>query len=308
MKAIITVLILVPLIAWSGAPNDQDTTPDDPIKIQSLRKRFYEYGTPVEGKEPFKVLFIGNSYTASAGGQYYIVPEMLAESGRFGVAASYIRAGETLEGFVKKNAGGDEDKFKGELDTMIGLEKWNAVVIQSWHGARTLDNPAFFDNLEIIVHKIRENHPGTFIVLYMTWSGQNAPEGQEVITANCVKAAKRFDLLLAPAGEAAWAAKQLTDSLRIHRTEKDSHPGLDGGYLIACTIFSALTGRSAEGLSHRYTIPISYDFPVVVRTPNRNEILKEQYGDAKEADYVIDPKKAAVMQKIAWQECNKFNR
>ena len=134
----------------------------------------------------------------------------------------------------------------------------------------------------------------------MVWSSQNDPDRQKVISASCREGAKRLGLVLAPAGEAAWKLRAQRDDVQLYRTAKDSHPGYDGGYLVACTLFAAITDTSPVGLPTTLQLPASYDFPVPVRTPDRAAKVKA-LGPGPTYPLVVGKDKGAALQKVAWE-------
>ena len=308
---------------------DQFRTPDDPIPQAVSGKA--AIGTSAETLD---ILLIGNSYTASAGGQKNLLDVFLKARGQTPDIHTYIRAGETLQGFVLKNSGTEElglweqrglerqtteeakaaykerilesrRKDKGGLDEAIGKKEWDVVVIQVWTGASMPEALDFQNSLTQIVDKIRAKSADARIVLYMVWCSQDSPDKQEVISQSCSEGAKRLELVVAPAGEAAWEVLSERDDVQMFRTEKDSHPGYDGGYLIACALFAAITDTFPVGLPTTLSLPASYDFPIPVRTPERNEKIKELGPGPK---YTMDAgaEKGAAMQAAAWKSYERY--
>jgi hypothetical protein len=306
---------------------DQAVTPDDAIPAAEAQKP----STDGEGK-PVRMLFLGNSYTACAGGQPNLVPGLMRLQGQEVSVAVHIRAGETLEGFWLKNAGeeltarqqkvfdrqADDARRElfmtkirkerkatiGSLDALLAKGPYDVVVIQAWLGARTPGGPAFHKYADLLVEKIRKACPDARIVLYMTWGSQNKPAEQKVIAENCYQAALKNDMIVAPAGEATWALLAERKDLKMFRTEKDSHPGHDGAYVIACTLYAAVTGKSPVGLPTEVMAPVSYDFPIGVKDPER-AAKQKALGHPKEVKWSIDPEKAAAIQKHAWAACGR---
>ena len=156
----------------------------------------------------------------------------------------------------------------------------------------------FVDYVGKIVKTFRETSPEARIVLYMTWGSQNKPEEQDVISDSCYEAARKYDLIVAPAGEAAWAVKKSHPDLMLHRDPKDSHPGCIGAYLAACTIFTAITETTPIDLPTSMMIPVSYDFPYTVRTEGYSENFRN-IDKKKPVEWKIDAETASVIQKAA---------
>lgn len=323
----ITVLsVLSTCSAGAQTVPDQIRTRDDPVsQIEDTKP--HEEADAVE--ETLDILLIGNSYTASAGGQNNLLSVLLRARGYHPDIHTYLRAGETLQGFVLKNDATDELGYweqraydrqetaetklayrertlekrkitRGGLDAAIDKRKWDVVVIQVWTGASMPSELDFQNSLTRIVEKVRGKNRDARIVLYMVWSSQNRPDQQGVISESCRKGAERLGLVLAPVGEAAWKILAERGDMRFFRTKKDSHPGYVGGYLIACTLFAAITGATPVGLPTTLSLPANYDFPVPVRTPDRDRKIHE-LGPGPNYTFDVGANKGATLQAAAWK-------
>lgn len=278
-------------------------------------------GTPYESTRPeqkaagaIRIAFIGSSYMAAAGGQQNLVPALLRSQGgkvevgtRLGPGMSVVKQIHYNKGLipprylryldrVKERHGAESkeytealrkhrewaEKGRGRLDGVLEAGRWATVVF----GARGTDE--VFDRcVDEMVEKIRRTNPGAGIYLYNTWTDQQEPEDQKAVTAAANRAALRKDIGIIPAGEAMHAAHAAKPELKIFRSDTDSHPGMHGSYLIACTIYAALTGESPVGLPNSLLIPTSYDFG-----DPESEQTKE---------FELEPAVARFLQETAWE-------
>ena len=154
---------------------------------------------------------------------------------------------------------------RGKLDRAAFVDKiaWDYVVLQT--ASRDRMDPVYAKTDEAIIElcrRFREAKANCRIVLYETWSAQDKP-GDQAQATKCFKAmAKAHDMLHAPVGPAMHEAHARHPGLKIFRTEKDSHPGHHGGYLVACVLYATITGQTPLGLPHKLNLPGSYDFPL----------------------------------------------
>jgi hypothetical protein len=273
---------------------------------------------PSESRRTGKVrmLFIGSSYLAAAGGQSYLVPALLAPKGwridvgvRMGPGMSVVKQyyydrGElapwhlaTLERIAARSGADSEEyktrrarmeqevaKAKGLLTKVLDAGDWEHVILC---GAGT--DKTFHDCTDAVVAQIREKSPKAKIYLYNTWVPQGYPDTQEAVTREGIRACLRNGLTHIPCGEAMHAAHKARGDLQIFRTKTDSHPGLHGGYLLACAICAAITGQSPVGLPEAVTIPTSYDF------------MKESESGKKQAEFRVTPDSATFLQETVWR-------
>ena len=275
-----------------------------------------------------KIFFLGNSYSGAAGDQMNLVPAFLHSRGWKVTPAAYYRAGEDLVGFWERNAGyellpGDRAMLArmttdaereahraavkrargqtiGELDRALKANKWDVFVLQSSLDTAQPQRFEFQKYARLLAGTMRQNNPRARVVLYMIWSSQNDPKGQQVMSDSCYEAARANGLVLAPVGEAFWKVHAERPGIILHRTPQDSHPSTAGGYLIAMSLYAAVTGESPVGLPNTVMIPVSYDFPIAVNVQHRKE--KTQALNRKQpVEFAVDKDQAAFLQQTAWK-------
>lgn len=181
-----------------------------------------------------------------------------------------------------------------ELDAVGRLlaskEEWDYVVIDAWHLGRkrgafgTTDVPAEFPAaVAAFAKQVRAHSPGCTVILFPWWipDGPNATTaGAMAVFRRCAEEARRNDLLVATTGPAYAEALLARPDLRVRKSKADAHPGADGAYLNACSLYAAITGKSPVGLPAMLTLTAP---------------------DGKKADYAVGAADAKYLQELAWK-------
>jgi hypothetical protein len=274
--------------------------------------------TAVQAKD-ISILFIGNSMTASAGGQEEIVPALLRSQGWNVKTADSYGPGMTLAGHWFNNLGqldrAREDKIKeaearreaagaayetawenefekretfvkrkGILDAALAAQpQWNFVVLQT--SSKEAADPDYYQTHEaapLLIKKIRAHSPDAKIIFYPSWPPNGDAEKASQYAAfrkTMMKKYNFFDFI--PMMEAMFSARAQRPDLAIHRNPGNVHPGKDGGYLIACLLYCAVTGESPVGLPCTLTVAETYDH--------------------KNTQFTVTPDTAKFLQQTAWK-------
>lgn len=243
------------------------------------------------------ILFIGNSMTASAGGQEQLVPALLRSKGWTVQTADTYGPGMTLAGHWLNNQGkldrAREDQIreaearreaaesaydrdwenefekretflnrKGELDRALACQaKWDFVVLQT--SSSEAKDPEYYQTHEAapeLVKMIRNHSPQAKIIFYQPWPRNATSEETRLFSSFRKDMVERyqFDEFI-PMMEAMLYARSARPNLAIHRKEGDVHPGYEGGYLTACLFYCAITGESPVGLPAAFPVEETYD-------------------------------------------------
>jgi hypothetical protein len=180
-----------------------------------------------------------------------------------------------------------------ELDAVSRLlgskVEWDYVVVDAWHFGRkrgefgsTAVPAGFADAVAAFVKQVRAHSPKSTIILFPWWipGGPNATnEGAMDVFRQCAEQAKRNDIWVATTGPAYMEARLARPDLRMTKSKTDAHPGADGAYINACSLFAAITGQSPEGLP---------------------ATLKITGAGGKKEDYAVLPDDAKYLQELAW--------
>lgn len=199
-----------------------------------------------------KVLFIGNSYTATNN-----LPKVIEE-----IAQSM---GDTLV-YDEYSPGGQKFQAHSTDPTVaskINSQKWDIVVLQAQS-----QEPSFppaqvasetYPYAKKLDSMILKNNSCTETMFFMTWGRQNGDasncanypvictyEGMQMrLRESYLQMAQDNSAIVAPVGSA-W--KQIRDSFTsINLYSSDgSHPSFDGTYLAACVFYASIFHRSPE--------------------------------------------------------------
>lgn len=283
--------------------------------------------TSLQAKD-INILFIGNSMTASAGGQQELVAALLRSQGWTVQTSDSYGPGMTLAGHWLNNQGkmdrwrneqieqnlkriaeskGTSDSYdrdwenehdrrdsflkrKGHLDRALAAQpKWDIVTLQT--SSNEPNDPDYYQTHEAapeLVKMIREHSPDAKIIFYQPWPYNATGEETPLYSAFRKDMVERYQLYdFIPMMEAMLCARTERPDLAIHRKEGDVHPGYEGGYLIACLFYSAITGESPVGLPCAFTVAETYDH--------------------KSTEFSITPEAAAFLQKTAWDFFQRRN-
>lgn len=193
-----------------------------------------------------KILFIGNSYT-----YFNSSPELLK-----GLAKEKFPDHVVETQLVSQGGMTLERHWKGDraLEALKSKD-WDYVVLQdqSKLGMGTIiddrtyfgETSLFFEYARRFDAEIKKTTAET--VFFMTWSTENHPEEQEILTHAYSSMAKELGAKLAPVG-LVWDAVRDQDQMNLYYSD-GSHPSAYGSYLIATTMFATLFGESPVDLS-----------------------------------------------------------
>lgn len=197
--------------------------------------------------DTLRVLFLGNSYTAS-NGLPSVVSALAADLGTTVVWQANTPGGATLQGHT-----GNASSL-----ALIEAENWDFVVLQEQSQLPSFPNNQvqtdFFPAVESLVNTIRYSHPCAVPLLFMTWGRENGDasncanwppvctyEGmQELLTQRYLEAADLTEAWCAPVGRI-WQELRETTDLALYQPD-GSHPSAVGTYVAASTLAVAMLG------------------------------------------------------------------
>ncbi len=203
-----------------------------------------------DDQKPLKVLFIGSSHTLRGN-----IPELvtqMAASASEGqprlIAGDYIRMGTGLKTFW--DAGDTLDTARG----VISAEPWDAVVFETFYNMSKEDILKYGSLISDLIRN-QKAQP----VIYETPIAKAAlyPEKFEKFHADNLNLVKVANIPVAPS-VAAWMkifGPKPTPEQLAGLYDDWIHASPKGAYVTACCIYSALTGRSPQGLYHPRDIP-----------------------------------------------------
>ena len=186
---------------------------------------------------PTRILFVGNSYTTRNNLPRLIVGLAAdAEHSRPVEVETISAGGASLRRHW--NAGGPQEALaKGQWDYVV-LQEQSTLPVKN--RARYHDNVRLFA-AETARHELR-------VALYLTWSRQQAPQAQPLITSAVQDIAVEVGATVVPVGPA-WHIAMREDPSLVLYTDDGSHPTAAGSYLAACVFLVALFGERPIGSS-----------------------------------------------------------
>jgi hypothetical protein len=233
-----------------------------------------------DGADTVKVLFIGNSYT-SVNNLPGLLIELAAHESKPLDAEMVVVGGATLTSHWQA----------GKALAAIHRSHWDYVVLQEQstlgsgevvNGIDQIGNPnSFHQYVRLFNTEIQK--AGAKTILYLTWSRQNAPQNQAVLTKAYMDIAHELNLIVAPAG-LAWQQVSKTYPSAVLYQDDGSHPNPIGSYLAACVFYATIYQKSPEGL------------PARISNTLVDDAGEPQFGDAN-----LNPQDARALQQIAWQ-------
>ena len=203
----------------------------------------------------FSVLFLGNSYVYEND-----LPKLLR-----GVGASLrvqINTDASTHGKWKLSDHARSPKTLKKLDA----GRWDAVILQEQSLIPGFDDARFDAEsapfAAALIERARAASPNARIVFYSTWGWRDGDQKhcreipavcsyaghQERVTRSYQRLAAPHDAVVAPVGEAWRRVRAEHPEVNLYQDD-GSHPSLEGSYLAACVLFSALTRQGVMGAS-----------------------------------------------------------
>jgi hypothetical protein len=200
-----------------------------------------------------RVLFIGNSYTASGD-----MPTMFLELAKAG--------GHPVEVGMSKQGGWDLSDHLKANKTINALKskKWNYVVLQEQTripSVEELRTEKMYPAVREFNRLIRER--GATPLFFVTWARQDGwPEAgmvnyesmQDQIDEGYMKIAQELNAPVAPVGAAWRMVVNEHPDMKLWQ-EDGSQPTKRGSYLAACVFYAVIFGESPVGLPYYAELP-----------------------------------------------------
>jgi hypothetical protein len=203
----------------------------------------------IGAQDTTSVLFIGNSFTFM-----YKMPDMFKD-----IAASYGK-NVFVQKSVKEGMGWQYHASTRATYDAINSRKWDVVIIQEQSNMpaqpQSVIDKSSIPYARQLVDSIRKNSECTRIFLYMTWAYRDGnPHWSEIgnyaamqkrVNETYMRYADIFNLQIAPIG-AVWSyVRNSYPGLNLYH--KDNHHSSHlGSYLVACTFYTSIFGKSAYG-------------------------------------------------------------
>jgi hypothetical protein len=161
---------------------------------------------------------------------------------------------------IQMNLEGEYPRLDAVNEILGSTRKWDYVVIDAWHlgreqvekdPARASVPPEFPNAVAAFAKQVRAHSPGCKIILFPWWIPRGPKvtnEGAMEVFRSCVEQAKANGLWVATTGPAFMEARLERPDLKITVSATDAHPGKEGAYINACSLYAIITDKSPVGL------------------------------------------------------------
>lgn len=211
----------------------------------------------LHAQDTLSVLFLGNSYTAF-NNLPQLVQSLSGSAGKTLIIDSNMPGGVTVSAHLNDPAS----------ISKIAQGNWDYVVIQEQSQLPTIDYYRYNDMYPALIDLkglVQQFNPCARLITYMTWGrrfgGQQCDPPnvycspvfvdfnhmQDSLTNAYMEISNFLGIQCAPVG-VTWQNILNDTTLLLHSTD-NSHPNLDGSYVAALTIFSAIWKQPSQGLT-----------------------------------------------------------
>ena len=190
---------------------------------------------------PDSILFVGNSFTFYNNAIYSHLRKFLMAEDPSTRQSIFLKS-MTISGAVLAD-------HEGGLKQMLDLRPWHTIVLQG-HSLEAIDpqkTEGFSKALTEFAGLVRRHDARP--VLFMTWAYADRPGMTEKLDTAFTRLGEQMEMMVIPVGLAFEKALENMPDIRLHAADK-VHPSLAGTYLAAAVFYSALYGRSPEGLEY----------------------------------------------------------
>jgi hypothetical protein len=231
-----------------------------------------------------RVLFIGNSYTYRNNMPKLF--EEIAKSKGDNVSVTHITRGKYTFYLQAK---------RKKLERALQNEDWDVIVLQGSSRDMLRDSMRFqqktFPALDKMVGMIHQTQKKVRVYFYMTWPYKHGdrksiqfsnPDSMLMAISNGYSNLRnKYKIPIIPVGKV-WRAYSLKYPKSDLYIGDNSHPSFSGSYLVACTMYSAIVGKSPVGASNLsiYNATESAQIQKFVSNQFRKKKFKEYLKDS----------------------------
>ena len=193
---------------------------------------------------------------------------------------------------IRMNLEGEYPRLDAVNEILGSTKKWDYVVMDAWHlgreqvekdPARASVPPGFPKAVSAFVKEVRAHSPGCKIILFPWWIPRGPKvtnEGAMEVFRSCVEQAKANKIWVATTGPAFMEARLERPDLKVTKSKTDAHPGKEGAYINACSLYAIITDKTPVGLP---------------------ATLEMKSTDGKKEKFAIAADDAEYLQKLAWK-------
>jgi hypothetical protein len=201
-----------------------------------------------ESKKTKHILFVGNSYTYR--NNMPEIFEAIARSKGEDIRVSHVTRGKYTFYLHSK---------RKKLYRALNNENWDVIILQGSSRDMLRDSARFkkrtFPALDKMLGMIRKSQKEAQVYFYMTWPYRNGdpkterfsdPDSMlEAVAAGYDNLRNRYNGPVIPVGKV-WREYTLKYPDANLYLKDNSHPTYEGSYLVACTMYAAIYGKSPE--------------------------------------------------------------
>lgn len=202
-----------------------------------------------ESKRTTRILFVGNSYTYR--NNMPKIFERIAQSKGEEVRVSHITRGKYTFYLHSK---------RKKLYKALHNQDWDVIVLQGSSRDMLRDSARFmkrtYPALDKMLGMIRKNQKDAKVYFYMTWPYRkgdpkterfsNPDSMLQAVAKGYQNLKSRYNIPVIPVGKV-WRSYVITYPEAELYLKDNSHPTYEGSYLVACTMYSAIYGKSPRG-------------------------------------------------------------
>ncbi|AEA42702.1 DUF4886 domain-containing protein [Fluviicola taffensis] len=205
-----------------------------------------------ESQKTIRVLFVGNSYTYRNNMPKLF--EEIAKSKGDDISVTHITRGKYTFYLQAK---------RKKLERALRKENWDVIVLQGSSRDMLRDSVRFkektFPALDKLLGLIHTTQKQAKVYFYMTWPYKNGdrkikrfanPDSMLMAVSDGYSNLRnRYKTPVIPVGKV-WRAYSLKYPKSNLYVRDNSHPSYSGSYLVACTMYSVIIGKSPVGASN----------------------------------------------------------
>ncbi|WP_343748045.1 DUF4886 domain-containing protein [Fluviicola sp.] len=202
-----------------------------------------------ESRKTTRILFVGNSYTYRNNMPKLF--EQIAKSKGEKLRVTHITRGKYTFYLQSK---------RQKLYRALKSADWDVIVLQGSSRDMLRDSTRFkkrtYPALDKMLGMIRENQKHAKVYFYMTWPYRKGDRMHQqfsnpdtmlrAVASGYRNLKKRYKVPVIPVGKV-WRNYALTYPETDLYTADNSHPSFEGSYLVACTMYSAIYGKTPVG-------------------------------------------------------------
>lgn len=202
-----------------------------------------------ENKKTTRILFVGNSYTYRNNMPKLF--EKIAESKGEQLSVTHITRGKYTFYLQSK---------RQKLYRALKNQDWDVIVLQGSSRDMLRDSIRFrkrtYPALDKMLGMIQKNQKNARVYFYMTWPYKKGDRTNKqfadpdsmlrAVASGYRNLRKRYKVPVIAVGKV-WRNYNIAYPETDLYTEDNSHPSYEGSYLVACTMYSAIYGKSPVG-------------------------------------------------------------